>query len=108
MPRAKTFYEKVFGVKLAKLEGTEHEMLAFPMQPEGYGAPGALIRMPGFPSGANSVIVYFICDDCAVEATKSASSGGRIEKEKFSIGQYGYISLVVDTEGNMIGLHSMR
>lgn len=108
MQRAKAFYENVFGRELARLDGTELEMWAFPMQAEGYGAPGALIRMPGFPSGANSVLVYFTCVDCAVEAANAASSGGRIEKEKFSIGQYGYISLVVDTEGNMIGLHSMR
>lgn len=27
---------------------------------------------------------------------------------KFSIGQYGYIALATDTEGNMIGLHSMK
>jgi predicted enzyme related to lactoylglutathione lyase len=108
MQRARGFYQKVFGLKLSRLDGTELEMWTFPMQPESYGAPGALVRMPGFPSGANSVLVYFTCTDCAVEAAKAASSGGRIEKEKFSIGQYGYISFVVDTEGNMIGLHSMR
>ena len=83
-------------------------MWAFPMQAERYGAPGALVRMPGFPSGANSVLVYFSCADCAVEAARAASSGGKVEKEKFSIGQYGYIALVIDTEGNMIGLHSMQ
>jgi predicted enzyme related to lactoylglutathione lyase len=109
MQRAKAFYESVFGQKLTRLEGTELDMWAFPMQqPERPGATGALVRMPGFPSGANSVLVYFVCDDCAVEAAKAASSGGKIEKEKFSIGQYGHIALVVDTEGNMIGLHSMR
>lgn len=108
MHRAKAFYEKVFGLELTRLEGTELEMWAFPMKPERHGAPGALVRMPGFPSGANSVLVYFTCADCAVEAAKAARSGGRIEKDKFSIGQYGYISLVVDTEGNMIGLHSIR
>src|SRR5437868_9822078 len=108
MGRAKTFYESVFGVQLAKLDGPEFEMWAFPMQPERYGAPGALVRMPGFSSGANSVLVYFSCADCAVETAKAASSGGKVEKEKFSIGQYGYISLVTDTEGNMIGLHSMQ
>jgi predicted enzyme related to lactoylglutathione lyase len=29
-------------------------------------------------------------------------------KDKFSIGQYGFIALVTDTEGNVIGLHSMK
>jgi uncharacterized protein len=108
MGRAKAFYESVFGVELARLAGTDLEMWAFPPLPERHGAPGALVRMPGFPSGANSVIVYFTCADCAVEAAKAARSGGKIQKEKSSIGQYGYIALVVDTEGNMIGLHSLR
>ena len=78
------------------------------MRPDGYGAPGALVRMPGFASGRNSVLVYFRCEDCAVEAAKAASAGGTIVKPKLSIGQYGYIAHVTDTEGNMIGLHSMR
>ena len=108
MDRAKAFYEAVFGVRLSELEGSENEMLAFPMQPEGYGAPGALVKMPGFPAGANSVIVYFSCADCGVEAAKAKKAGGRIQKEKMSIGQYGFIALVVDTEGNIIGLHSMQ
>ena len=64
--------------------------------------------MPGCPSGGNSVLVYFSCADCAVEAARAAKAGGRVEREKFPIGQYGHIALVVDTEGNMIGLHSMQ
>lgn len=108
MERAKAFYEGVFGVQLANLESPGIEMLAFPMEEERYGAPGALVRMPGFPSGGNSVLVYFSCADCAVEAAKAASIGGKVEKEKFSIGQYGHIALIIDTEGNMIGLHSMQ
>lgn len=108
MARAKAFYQAVFGMQLTKLEGTEFEMWAFTMQPDSYGAAGALIKMPGYPSGGNSTIVYFHCDDCAVEAEKAANAGGHIETPKKSIGQYGHIALVVDTEGNIIGLHSMQ
>jgi hypothetical protein len=35
-------------------------------------------------------------------------AGGRLEREKMSIGPYGFIALAYDTEGNMIGLHSMQ
>jgi len=84
------------------------EMWAFPMQAESFGASGSLVKMPGFPAGGNSTLVYFSCADCAVEAAKAAKAGGHIQKEKTSIGQYGHIALVVDTEGNMIGLHSMQ
>ena len=108
MSRAKAFYEGVFGVQLTRLENPEAELWAFPMQAEAYGAPGALVKMPGFPSGGNSVLVYFSCADCAVQAGKAVAAGGRIQKPKMSIGQYGHIALVVDTEGNMIGLHSMQ
>jgi uncharacterized protein len=64
--------------------------------------------MPGFRSGGNSVIVYFNCVDCAVESGKAVSAGGRIQKPKFSIDDYGYLALIIDMEGNMIGLHSME
>ncbi len=108
MERAKTFYETMLGVTLSKLAGTEVEMWSFPGGPEGGGASGSLVKMPGCPSGGNSVLVYFSCADCAVEAARAAKAGGRVEREKFPIGQYGHIALVVDTEGNMIGLHSMQ
>ena len=108
MPRAKAFYEAVFGVQLTRLESPEVELWAFPMQAEGFGASGALVKMPGFPSGGNSVLVYFSCADCAVQAGKAEAAGGRIQKPKMSIGQYGHIARVFDTEGNMIGLHSMQ
>lgn len=109
MPRAKAFYEAVFGQPLFPLpqqaEGGP-EMLVFEMNNEGYGAAGALVRMPGFEPGGNSVLVYFSCADCAVEAGKATAAGGQLVKPKTSIGPYGHIALVNDTEGNMIGLHS--
>jgi hypothetical protein len=108
MDRARTFYESVFGVQLTKLESAGIELWAFPMDSNTYGAPGALLHMPGVAAGGNSVIVYFRCGDCAVEAAKAEKAGGRIQKAKMSIGQYGHIALVIDTEGNTIGLHSMQ
>jgi uncharacterized protein len=82
--------------------------IAFLMQQTGYGATGALVKMPGFGSGANRVLVYFSCADPAVEAAKAENAGGRIEKPKMSIGPYSHIALVFDTEGNLIGPHSMQ
>lgn len=108
MQRAKRFYEKVFEVKLQKLPGTDLDMWAFPMEMERTGAAGSLVKMPGFPTGRNSVLIYFTCEDCAVEAGRAKDAGGRIQNEKMSIGEYGFIALVVDTEGNMIGLHSRK
>ncbi len=108
MARARAFYEAVLGVQLSELEGTNMEMWMFPEKVEQYGATGALVKMAGFPSGGNSVLVYFACEDCAVEAARVAAAGGSLQKEKFSIGQYGFIALATDSEGNMFGLHSMQ
>jgi hypothetical protein len=108
--RAKRFYESVFQVTLQKLNApfTGVELWAFPADMSSYGAGGALVKMEGIPSGGKSTLVYFHCEDCAVEEGRVASSGGQVQRSKFSIGEYGHISLVIDTEGNMIGLHSMQ
>lgn len=108
MRRAKAFYEGVFGVKLEQMPSPEFEYWMFPMEREGKGSSGALCRYEGLPSGKNSVLVYFTCEDCAVEEAKVKKLGGRVEKSKQSIGEYGFISLVYDTEGNMVGLHSRK
>ena len=107
--RAQTFYETVFQIKLQDLGSPAIKMLAFPMPGDLPGCTGALVKMPDTdrPRG-NAILIYFTCLDCAVEARRAAENGGKIFKEKFSIGQYGFISLIHDTEGNMIGLHSRK
>jgi len=72
------------------------------------GCPGALVKMPEFPIGGNSTLVYFSCADCAVEEKRVIDAGGRLQRGKTAIGKYGFISLVYDTEGNMFGLHSRQ
>ena len=108
MPRARKFYESVLQLKLEKIDSPDTEMWGFPMDVDRFGAGGSLVKMEGVPSGGNSTMVYFICTDCAVEAGRVAAAGGRIHKPKMSIGQYGFMALAFDTEGNMFGLHSMK
>ena len=106
--RAKAFYQKTFQVTLERLEGPGIELWAFPMGMGLPGAAGAIVKMDGKDSGVGGTIIYFSCADCAVEASRAVQNGGGVHKEKMSIGQYGFIALVIDTEGNMIGLHSMQ
>jgi uncharacterized protein len=110
--RAQAFYETVFKVSLTKLDSPTPmpglEMLAFPMNMAGSGASGAIVKMEGCPSGGMGTLVYFSCEDCAIEASRVDAAGGSVCKPKMSIGEYGFIALVMDTEGNMIGLHSMN
>lgn len=108
MHRAKKFYEYVFQTQLEKLNTTDIQMWSFPVHVDHMGCTGALVHMPGFESGGNSTLVYFTCKDCASEEQRVVTAGGKIQRSKMAIGEYGFISLAVDTEGNMFGLHSSQ
>ena len=106
MARAQAFYEAVLSVKLNPLDMPDIDMMTFPMEQDGAGSSGALVKLEEVSSGGYNVLVYFSCADCANEQQKAVENGGSVIKEKYSIGEYGFISLVTDTEGNTIGLHS--
>jgi len=108
MDRAKAFYQSMLGIELQKIEAGDLDIWGFPMENDSYGATGALVHMPGFPAGGNTTLIYFACDDCTIEEGRAVAAGGQVQKSKQSIGPYGFISLVLDSEGNMIGLHSMQ
>lgn len=115
MPRARAFYEAVFGTTLVPMANptpdVAMQMWAFPMDPQagmsGYGSGGMLVKMDGFAPGAGGTLVYFGCDDCAVQAARAVAHGGSIALDKTAIGEHGFCAHVRDTEGNLIGLHSM-
>ena len=110
MDRAKKFYESVFKVSLnhlpAPIPGLE--MWAFPMIEEAMGCAGALTKMEGMDPQGIGTIVYFTCNDCAVESSRVEEAGGAVHRPKTSIGEHGYMALIQDTEGNTIGLHSLK
>jgi len=114
MQRAKAFYEAVLDTKLERMPAPTPEMnlemWAFPSDKAtaqtSYGACGMLVKMEGLSSGGGTV-VYFGCKDCATEISRVEKTGGIVIKEKMSIGEHGFIALARDTEGNIIGFHSM-
>jgi len=116
MSRAKAFYEAVLGVTLVKMPAPTPEMdmdmWFFPFDKEKgmdtYGAGGMLLKMEGFNSGGSGTVVYFGCEDCAEQAARAAKFGGNVFQEKTSIGEHGFCALARDTEGNLIGFHSMK
>jgi len=110
LDRAKAFYEAVLGVTLEPLNAPDAalKMLAFPSDREQHGSSGALVNVEGMAAGGNSVIVYFHCEDCAVEAARVEEAGGKLENPKMAIGDYGFVAHAKDSEGNFFGLHSMQ
>lgn len=112
MSRAQKFYETVLNVQLAELpmpEGVgEMQMLSFPWTENDHNISGALVKAEEMRPGAGGTLVYFACDDCSIEESRVESAGGKVLQPKMSIGNYGFCSIVMDTEGNAVGLHSMK
>lgn len=109
MDRAMRFYGQVFEVTFTKMEMPLLDMALFSSSPEGKGSSGALVcnkelRVPS----RDGVLIYFTAysGDVGTELVRVVASGGTILQPKQSIGQYGYVGIFLDTEGNRIGLHS--
>lgn len=111
MERARKFYETVLDVQLSDMSDPSDQnmqMATFPMAPGVPNASGALVQMEGMKAGGASTIVYFSTEDCTTEENRVAEAGGSVMKPKMAIGEYGFITLATDTEGNVFGLHSRK
>jgi uncharacterized protein len=110
MDRAVTFYESVLGQKLEKIIDPtgETQMMSFPANMKAYGASGALVKSKHSRPGVGGTVVYFSVEDCSVQESRIIAANGKIVRPKFSIGEFGWVTLCVDTEGNMFGLNSMN
>jgi uncharacterized protein len=110
LDRAVAFYETVLGCKLEPIGDPtgESQMMSFPTDMSAYGAGGALTKSAHASPGIGGTIVYFSAEDCAVEEARVSVAGGTVVRPKFSIGEFGWVTLCQDTEGNMFGISSMK
>jgi uncharacterized protein len=110
MDRAVAFYGSVLKQKLERIGDPtgETQMMSFPADMKSYGASGALVKSSHSRPGVGGTLVYFSVEDCSVEESRVAAAGGKVVRPKFSIGEFGWVTLCADTEGNMFGLSSMK
>ncbi|MCA3268969.1 MAG: VOC family protein [Thalassospira sp.] len=110
MNRAVVFYESVLQQKLVPIGDPtgETQMMSFPANMGLYGAGGALVKSSYARPGLGGTLVYFSVEDCAKEESRIVIAGGKVIRPKFSIGEFGWVSLCEDTEGNLFGLSSMK
>lgn len=109
LDRAAAFYETVLGIKLEQMGDPtgETQMKAFPTDMGQYGAGGALSKSPHAKPGVGGTTLYFMTNDCTAEQERVVKAGGVVARPKFSIGEFGWVALCQDTEGNMFGLSSI-
>ena len=110
LDRAVAFYQTVLDCKLEAIGDPtgENRMMSFPADMSAYGAGGALSKSSHASPGIGGTVVYFSAEDCAVEEARVDAAGGTVVRPKFSIGEFGWVSLCQDTEGNAFGISSMQ
>lgn len=108
--RATTFYETIFGIKLNPLDLPDIKMRMFPID-DMMGVGGALVDSGGFhrPSATDGPLIYLNGNpDVQNILDKVEAAGGKIMMPKTEISpEYGNMAVIIDTEGNRIGLHSI-
>ena len=110
MDRAVDFYEAVLEQKLENISDPtgETQMMSFAGEMSVYGASGALVKSKHARPGVGGTLVYFSVEDCSKHESLVQAAKGKVIRPKFSIGEFGFVTLCEDTEGNMFGLSSMK
>jgi len=106
MDRAREFYQHVFEIRLEEMRMGPATMAMFPMFENSIGASGALVQSEGSRPSDGGVLIYFTAPDIDAMLARGEEKGGRILAPRSGIGEHGFIGILLDTEGNRIGLHS--
>jgi hypothetical protein len=107
--KAKRFYEIVLAADLQLMEAMGMKSAFFPAEMETGGIGGCIIEGQGYePSTKGSLIYLNGGDDLSVPLSRVEAAGGKILLPKTAIGHNGFMAYFTDTEGNKVGLHSMK
>jgi len=106
--RAKRFYEAVLGIAIEPMVMGPVTMGMLSADPTAVG--GAIVQGEGGAPSATGTIVYLNGgDDLAPMLSRVAQAGGSVVVPKTEIGNdFGFFAHFMDTEGNKVGLHSMK
>jgi len=111
LTRAQKFYETIFGITLNPLDLPNIKMRLFPIDDMITGVSGAIVDSGGFhkPSATDGPLIYLNGNpDLQLVLDKVETAGGKIMVPKTEISpEYGCMAVIIDTEGNRIGLHSV-
>jgi len=109
LPRATAFYAEVLRIEL-RTERFENTLMAiFPYAAAEHGVGGALVHDPRKrPSPTGSVLYLNAGTDIRGAVERASKAGGLVTMPVTDIGAPGFIALIRDTEGNVVGLHEAR
>ena len=103
--RAKKFYETTFDIEMYQIQLVGMPMVMFPSQSP--KSNGALVVSPNHrPSTEGSIIYLNGNPNLQIVLDRIERAGGKITMPKTNIGENGNMALFIDTEGNLVGIHS--
>lgn len=109
--RAQTFYETLLDIKMVRRADGEDEAAFFPYNPAVVQATsgrvtGVLTKSQSNRPSESGTVVYLNASPYIQEAlNRVEAAGGKILASKTQI-PAGYIAIIIDTEGNKVGLHA--
>lgn len=104
--RARAFYSTVLDIEMPDFPTPMGTCSVFPQVDTG-GVSGSLNDfMNAKPSQDSGVTIWLSTADVQAALDKVEAAGGQILSGRESIGEFGFIAMIVDTEGNRIGLHA--
>lgn len=107
--RAKKFYEKIFDIKMETFDmGNGMVMEMFPGDSAGGTVYGALCKSPDHKPSADGAKIYLNGNpNLGVVLDRVQAAGGKVLMPKTKIDDnIGHMGFFMDTEGNVLGLHS--
>ena len=102
--RAVNFYSDVFDFSIDTCNCDDEIMGMIDAEP----IAGAIFYKEGYEAGDKGIIISFHFSDFSPILEKVEKFGGKIlvPKTKITPDEQGYFALILDSEGNRIGLHS--
>lgn len=108
LARATAFYETVFNIDMEAAEMMGMNMAFFPNDHVENQVSGALVKSKEHVPSSDGVKIYMNGNpDLAVPLSKVVAANGKIIMPKTHISdEVGYMAFFMDTEGNVLALHS--
>lgn len=108
LERASRFYEAVLGASFKREHDPATDLRMAVFQGEQESVRGALVVDKRRKPVADGALVYLNARDLDGSLARIERAGGSVVLPKTDIGDPGFIALVRDTEGNVVGLHAPR
>jgi predicted enzyme related to lactoylglutathione lyase len=108
--RAQQFYEAIFDISMIPLDNPHIKMRMFPIEDPASNVGGALTHAEFYkPSSTDGPLIYLNANpDVQRILDRVPAAGGQVVVPKTEITpEYGHMAVIIDTEGNRIGLHSV-